>query len=72
MEPETDTDERYIKTDWQKQLLYRHSTRGHVDRKIDSLRRRGKKKYLRWGLAFGLVAGAVAGLISHYILRLIQ
>lgn len=55
----------YQQTNWEKDLIYRHSAQGHVDRKIASIRRRGKKRYATWGLLFGLIVGAIIGYLVY-------
>ncbi|MCP4428897.1 MAG: hypothetical protein GY803_30810 [Chloroflexi bacterium] len=47
--------------DYKQELIYKHSWRGDRDRKIRSLKMRGKKKYARAGCIVGAVAGVLVG-----------
>lgn len=48
--------------DYKDQLIYKHSARGQLDKKVLSIKRRGKKKYAKAGCLVGVIAGAVAAL----------
>ena len=52
-------------TCYQEALIYKHSSRGHFDRKLASYKRRGKKKYAYAGLWFGLIFGLFFGYLVH-------
>jgi uncharacterized membrane protein (UPF0127 family) len=55
----------YKQTDWQGQLKHKHSFTGHAEKKIDSIRRKGKKRYAKWGIAFGISVGALIGYLVY-------
>lgn len=63
----SDNQPDYQQTNWEQTLIYRHSTQGHIDRKIASIRRKGKKRYAKWGLLFGLILGAMIGYLVYTI-----
>lgn len=50
------------KKDYAKELIYKHSWRGERDRKINHIKRLGRKRYMKWGLVVGLVVGVLLGL----------
>jgi hypothetical protein len=52
--PEIDLDDSY-----KEKLIYKHSARGKADKKIQSIKRRGKKKYAKAGCISGLVVGVL-------------
>ena len=58
---------QYHQTDWEHDLKHKHSAAGKRERKIRSLKLRGKKWYARKGLWAGLFVGLFAGLLIHFI-----
>lgn len=61
----SDDEIRYSKNDWQKELIYKHTTRGKLDQKIRSLRRKSKKRYAKAGIYLGLVVGLLIGAVVY-------
>lgn len=45
------------KKDYARELVYKHSWRGERDRRIARIKRLGRKRYMKWGLALGLALG---------------
>lgn len=52
-------------TCYQEALIYKYSSRGQLDKKIASYKRRGKKKYAYAGLWFGLIIGLFLGTLVY-------
>lgn len=57
----------YHQTDWEGDLKYKHSPAGKRDKKIKSLKMKGKKWYAKKGLWAGLFFGLLLGLLVHFI-----
>lgn len=55
--PEIDLEDGY-----KQKLIYKYSARGKRDKKIESIKRRGKKKYARAGCIFGLIIGVAVAI----------
>jgi uncharacterized membrane protein len=55
--PEVELDDSY-----KEKLIYKHSVRGQIDKKILSIKRRGKKKYAKAGCVVGLVFGVLVAI----------
>lgn len=53
----------YKQVDWEGQLKHKHSLAGAAEKKIDSIRRRGKKWYARRGFWLGFIIGIGIGVI---------
>ena len=51
----------YHQTDWEGDLKHKHSPAGKRERKIRSLKMRGKKWYARKGVWAGLFIGLIIG-----------
>ncbi len=51
----------YHQTNWERDLMHKHSPAGKRERKIKSLKMRGKKWYARKALWAGLPIGLIIG-----------
>lgn len=49
--------------DYKEKLIYKHSARGKIDKKVESVKRRSKKKYAKAGCIFGLAFGVLVALL---------
>ncbi len=57
----------YHQINWERDLMHKHSPAGARERKINSIRRRGKKWYARKGMWAGLFAGLIIGYLIFQI-----
>lgn len=57
----------YHQTNWKGDLIHKHSPAGKREKKLKSLKMRGRKWYARKGIWAGLLIGLITGYLVHLL-----